>query len=156
MTVLFSYLYDNDYINILGPMYDKELTKNDLHGLSAIAKHCLHAHLKKKQEKCLHVFTHGLLVHTYTTGLMITLRADRKVSTSLTAYVTYLPDSKQKSTEARSMCSLFYPFIDVLVLNWPVYFTYLVTSASRTVPNISWHRFNKVMVSFLKYSGSYW
>lgn len=107
-------------------MYDKEWTKNDLHGLSAIAKHCLHAHLKKtkKQAKCLHVFTHGLLVHTYTTGLMITLRADRKVSTSLTAYVTYLLDSKQKSTEARSMCSLFYLFIDVLVLNWPVYFTY--------------------------------
>lgn len=46
---------------------------------------------------------HGLLVHTYTTGLMITLRADRKVSTSLTAYVTYLPDSKQKSTEATSL-----------------------------------------------------
>lgn len=68
---------------------------------------------------CVHAWT--LSTYIYTTGLMITLRADRKVSTSLTAYVTYLPDSKQKSTEARSMYSLFYPFIDFSVLNWPVY-----------------------------------
>lgn len=106
-------------------MYDKELTKNDLHGLSAIAKHCLHAQLKNNNKKtrkmlaCVDAWTFSTYI--YTTGLMITLRADRKVSTSLTAYVTYRPDSKQK---ARSMCSLFYPFIDVSVLELASLYTH--------------------------------
>lgn len=84
--MLFSYLYENDssfnyelFTNEVlwtetkgfyttSTFWDQWMAKNDLHGLSAIAKHCLHAHLKKttkKQAKCLHVFTHGLLVHTY-------------------------------------------------------------------------------------------
>lgn len=51
-------------------MYDKELTKNDLHGLSAIAKHCLHAHLKKNKKTskmlaCVHAWTLSTYVYNW-------------------------------------------------------------------------------------------